>query len=98
MIYFAIIAVILGIGVVVWMRDEIASGYARQRDYLLVTPMMGLGGCLLFWLAHILPWPEGGLALLVLPVRIFLTFAVMVLFWGTTLTTGAFLIKAFKKT
>lgn len=95
MIYFAGIAFLIGLGVLVLMRDEIMSGYFRWRDYFLVVPLLALAAFLMVFLAGLLPDEDGFWLLFLLPIRAILTFGLIVFVWGITLTAGALIIRLF---
>lgn len=93
MIWFILIALILACGVLVMMRDEIRDGYVRWRDYMLVVPLLYGTGAVIYWLAGWLPPAEGLWLLVLLPVRILLGFALLIVVWGGTITAGAVLMR-----
>lgn len=97
MLLVSIIAVLIAVGVLVMMRDELTTGYARTNDYLLTTPLLygAAGGMAL--LSSLLPDGDGLLAVIVVLVRAILAFALLVFVWGGTLTLGSFLVHRVRK-
>lgn len=93
MIWFAFIAFILGLAVLVLMRDEIRTGFFRWRDYLVVIPLLAIAAVAVVFLNRLLPAGDGLWFVLLLPVRLVLTFGLMAFVWGGTITAGALLLR-----
>lgn len=95
MLLTTVIAVLIAIGTLFMMRDEVTSGYARTNDYLLTTPLLYAAAAGMALLASLLPPAEGLLAVIVVLVRSILAFALLVFVWGGTLTLGSLLLRTF---
>lgn len=97
MLLVTIIAVLTAVGVLIMMRDELGSGYARTNDYLLTTPLLYGAAVGMALLSSLLPDGDGLLAVIIVLVRSILAFALLVFVWGGTLTLGSFLVHRFRK-
>lgn len=88
MLIVAGLAFLIAVAVLIMMRDELSSGYARWQDYLVTTPLLFAAASGVFILESLLPTGSGIFALLLFFVRGFLAFALLVFVWGGTLTAA----------
>ena len=97
MIYLAILAFLIALGVLVMMYDEINTGYYRWRDYLTTIPLLYGTALLILAVDSMLPEGSGLLALVMLVVRALLGFLLLVVVWGGTLNLGSLLIRLLRR-
>ncbi|MBO6504990.1 MAG: hypothetical protein JJ977_09370 [Kordiimonadaceae bacterium] len=97
MLFVTIIAVLIAVGVLVMMWDELTTGYARTNDYLLTTPLLYAAAAGMALLSSLLPDGDGLLAVIVVLVRAILAFALLVFVWGGTLTLGSLVLRLIAK-
>lgn len=93
MVYVAVIAVLIALGVLVMMYDEISTGYYRWRDYLITIPLLYGTALLILFADSLMPTGTGLLAGVMLVVRALMGFLLLVVVWGGTLNLGSLLIR-----
>lgn len=96
MIWFVYIAMLIALGILVMMYDEISSGFYRRRDYIVTAALLYGAGAILFYLAGLLPSPSGLFMSFVFVIKAFLGFGVSIVIWGGTLTLGSLILSLFR--
>jgi len=96
MIWFVHIAVLIALGILVMMYDEISSGFYRRRDYIMTAALLYGTGAILYCLAGLLPPASGVLMPILIVLKAFLGFGLSIVVWGGTLTLGSLMLSLFR--
>lgn len=95
MLWIVLISVLIALGILVMMYDEISTGFYRWRDYIVTTILLYSTGALLVFLADLLPEVSGTPFVFLLFIKALLSFGLMIMVWGGTLTLGSLIVRIF---